>query len=63
LDRELADYVARELGTQTLTDTLDAALREIAARKARQELTRLLADAHANTTVAALDSTRETGWR
>jgi Arc/MetJ family transcription regulator len=38
IDRELIQQVAGVLGTTGITDTIDAALREIVARAARERL-------------------------
>ncbi len=37
LDEELLNEVRQELGTTTIRDTIDAALREVLRRKARRE--------------------------
>ena len=44
VDRDIADQAAAILGTETLRDTIDAALREIVNARCRLELMALLGE-------------------
>lgn len=44
VDRDIADQAAAILGTETLRDTIDAALREIVNARCRLELVALLGE-------------------
>lgn len=61
LDLELADYAAKLIGASSRTDAVEAGLRQLVAKAARDELRRL--NRESELTIEELDRLRAEGWR